>query len=532
MAGETDSSYCRLNFPMRYTFMYAHHLLAFGLALAVLGTPASARQAYVSPVQIVAGAAAAEAGGGRLLLFAEKADTDKAPAYVTADPFFKKNNFVAAREVSGLKEGSALAIYPGDRAYPHAIDQLPAGEYWVQALLDRDHSYAYSGRGEGDVLSQVVKITLPATGAPVTLALDTVLPARRSYWERPDGKPMFSDETRAIVEARVKPFAFDSKALAAFSGRPTPLRGFVLTPPDYDKEKRRYPVVYFTHGFQGSMPSLADSAAGVLSQTGNKRMPPMIWVFLDQSLPTGTHEFADSANNGPWATALTQELLPEIDRLYRTDRKAGRFLMGHSSGGWAALWLQVNYPKLFRGAFATSPDFLDFTGFGTLDLTDSHAVKTDLAMEQMEEVLGEYGGQMQSFEWVFSPRGADGRPMRLYDRRSGKVDRAVADYWLAHYDLSRIVRQRWPAQKADLNGKLHIYVGAKDEFQLDAGVRKFEAALQDVAAKASIQYVPGKGHFDLYAEGKERMALRRKMGWQIWKIAYPDSKLVDQPPAQ
>ena len=31
---------------------------------------------------------------------------------------------------------------------------------------------------------------------------------------------------------------------------------------------------------------------------------------------------------------------------------------------------------------------------------------------QQEEVVGEYGGQFASFEWVWSPRGQDGRPMR------------------------------------------------------------------------------------------------------------------------
>ncbi|MEW6762383.1 MAG: alpha/beta hydrolase-fold protein [Pseudomonadota bacterium] len=510
--------------------MEVRRLLPLGLALSLLAGAAWAQRTYSPPVWITVGAPAAEAGSGRLLLFARKADSATAPASVSADPFFNKDNFVAAREVSGLKTGATLAFYPGDQAYPQPIDRLPAGDYWVQAVLDRDHSHAYSGRGAGDVLSPVVRLTLPAA-APVTLALDSVVPERRSYWERPDGKPMFSAEDRAIVERHVKPFALESKALSDFHGRLTRMQGFVLTPPDYDEDtNKRYPVVYFTHGFQAGMASLADSAAGVLSQTGNKRLPPMIWVFLDQSLPTGTHEFVDSANNGPWATALTQELLPDIDRRYRTDKKAGRYLMGHSSGGWAALWLQLRHPKLFRGAFATSPDFLDFSGFAGFDLNDPQAVKKDLEMERMEEVLGEYGGQMQSFEWVFSPRGADGRPLRLYDRQTGQVDRAVAAHWLANYDLSRLVRRQWAAQKAELDGKLHIYVGDKDEFQLDQGVRKFESALHDVRGKASIHYVPGKGHFDLYAEGKERMALRRKMGWEIWKIAYPGSTLADVPP--
>jgi len=61
-------------------------------------------------------------------------------------------------------------------------------------------------------------------------------------------------------------------------------------------------------------------------------------------------------------------------------------------------------------------------------------------------------------------------------------------------------------------------------------VRKFEEALNSVGAHASIGYLAGKGHFDLYAEGKERQALRRKMGWQIWHAAYPDSDRQDPGP--
>ncbi|UGQ44783.1 alpha/beta hydrolase [Massilia endophytica] len=503
-------------------------LFCLGLFAAAL---LSSAHAHDGPVLVKAAPSLGQPGPGRLLLFAEKVVEGKgAPAAVDADPFVKNQNFVAAREVSGINAGEAVRFYPGDLAFPVPVDQLPPGDYWVQALLDRDHSYGYSGRGAGDVASPVRKLHLPAA-EPLTLELAEVLPGR-SYWTRPDGKPLVKAEDKAEVERRITEFSVDSDALTAFWGTRKALRGFVLTPPGYgENPARRYPVVYFTHGFQAGMASLADSALGVLNQTGNGRLPPMIWVFLDQSLASGTHEFADSVNNGPWGRALTAELLPEIDRRYRTDPSAGRYLMGHSSGGWAAVWLQVNYPTLFRGAFATSPDFLDFSVFEGLDLADPNTVKRDTSAARMEEVLAEYGGQAQAFEWVFSPRAADGRPRKLYDRATGKIDREVADYWLAHWDLSRIVRQRWAGQKRELDGKLHIYVGDKDEYGLDVSVRKFEQAVRDVAGQASFAYLPGKGHYDLYAEGSERMALRRRMGWEIWKTAYPDSPLKDAVPA-
>ena len=50
-------------------------------------------------------------------------------------------------------------------------------------------------------------------------------------------------------------------------------------------------------------------------------MPPMIWVMLDESCPQGTHEFADSANNGPWGAALTTEFIPYLEHKYRMDAR-------------------------------------------------------------------------------------------------------------------------------------------------------------------------------------------------------------------
>src|SRR3546814_4636404 len=97
--------------------------------------------------------------------------------------------------------------------------------------------------------------------------------------------------------------------------------------------------------------------------------PPMSWVILDQHIATGTHEFADSANNGPWGAALTTEAIPALEAKYRMDaRPSGRFLNGHSSGGWSTLWLQVAYPKIFGGTWPTAPDASDFHDFTNINI--------------------------------------------------------------------------------------------------------------------------------------------------------------------
>ena len=280
-------------------------------------------------------------------------------------------------------------------------------------------------------------------------------------------------------------------------------------------------------------------------------MPPMIWVFLDESSATGTHEFADSVNNGPWGTALTEELIPELERSYRMDAKpSGRFLTGHSSGGWATLWLQVRYPKVFGGTWPTSPDPSDFHDFTGVDLyapganvyrrTDGSAyplvrdhdkvIATYEQFARLEDVIGPVGGQMASFDWVFSPRGTAGRPMPMFDRTTGVVDPKVVAYWRDHYDIAHLVQAQWPRLKPDLDGKIHLTVGTADTFYLDGAAHRLKAVLDGLGAKSEFTFVPGRTHMDLYAEGDDRRALLKKIAWQMYAVARPGSTLAPRVP--
>ena len=274
------------------------------------------------------------------------------------------------------------------------------------------------------------------------------------------------------------------------------------------------------------------------------KAPPMIWVGLDQSSPTGTSEFVDGVNNGPWGQALTAELIPDLERRYRMDAKpSGRLLTGHSSGGWAVLWLQVSYPKLFGGAWPTSPDTSDFHDFLAIDLYAPGANvyrKLDgtpwpLARDKgemlvsiedftrREVVLGEYGGQLASFEWVFSPRGAGGLPVPMFDRTTGAVDTAVIAYWKEHYDVAEHLRRHWPELRRDLDGKVHLTVGSADNFSLDGGAHRLEATMKGLGARTDFRYVEGRGHFDLYTVGDDRWGLYKAIAWEMYALARPGS---------
>ena len=113
---------------------------------------------------------------------------------------------------------------------------------------------------------------------------------------------------------QIQAFEFPSPALTAFWGREISIRGLVVIPPSYQSQSAQtFPTVYYTHGFGGQLKYLAPVAEDLLKRMTAKKMPHMIWVLLDESLPTGTHEFADSVNNGPWGMALTSELIPHLE---------------------------------------------------------------------------------------------------------------------------------------------------------------------------------------------------------------------------
>lgn len=106
---------------------------------------------------------------------------------------------------------------------------------------------------------------------------------------------------------------------------------------------------------------------------------------------------------------------------------------------------------------------------------------------RLELVLGDKtrsGGQWDIWEAVYSPMGEDGYPKRIYDKRSGVIDPAVAAHWRENYDLRHILERDWQKIGPDLQGKLNIYVGDMDNFYLNNAVYLME----DFLKKASPPY--------------------------------------------
>lgn len=419
----------------------------------------------------------------------------------TGPDWFRPEPFVAL-DVKNWKpdEPLRLGTSSGDRllAYPKPLAELDLKDHSVQAVVRFNPHERTVGTGPGNGYSAVTAVKeVEGSAAAQTLIVDKRVP-----------EPKFPENDWCKL-LKVK-----STLLSEFYRRDVFLQATVLLPASYrEQPERRYPVICTVPGFGGT--HLHGVRQEPLKET-NEGGVEFLRLLLDPSCPLGHHVFADSANNGPVGRALVEEFIPELDRQYRTVAKpTARFLTGHSSGGWSTLWLQVNYPDTFGGTWSTAPDPVDFRDFQRIDMyragenmyRDAAGERRPLArmngqvalwydnFDRMEEIVG-YGGQLHSFEAVFSPRGTDGAPQRAWNRATGDVDTAVTRTW-EKYDIRLILETRWPELRPKLAGKLHVIMGDADTFYLEGATRLLHESLRKLGSDAVVEMVPGKTHFDL-----------------------------------
>jgi hypothetical protein len=123
-------------------------------------------------------------------------------------------------------------------------------------------------------------------------------------------------------------------------------------------------------------------------------------------------------------------------------------------------------------------------------------------VSNFEDVLGSRGRshfQLEGWEAVFGPVGPDGYPVPLWDKQTGKIDRAVAHYWRDNgFDLREYAQRNWSTLGPKLAGKLHFFAGDMDDFYLNLAVYQFEQFLKGTTnPKSDAEFVygrPMKGH--------------------------------------
>lgn len=146
----------------------------------------------------------------------------------------------------------------------------------------------------------------------------------------------------------------------------------VLLPASYVAETgRRYPVVYYCHNFFWSPAQFfADGEVARLIEQATTRHGGVefILVVTDYTGPTTGSLYENSATSGRWLDYTVDEVVPLIDRTYRTiPRSESRAVIGDFFGGRGALALAMKHPQVFGSVYAMHPVA---TGTGDLPWSD------------------------------------------------------------------------------------------------------------------------------------------------------------------
>ncbi len=404
-----------------------------------------------------------------------------------------------------LAPGTPVVIDGNDLGHQvDSIDEIPPGDYFVQAMVN---VYSEFKRADGHVLwmhddqweGQNWR-TSPGNlfSTPQKVHLD----AKQGYTVR---LVMSGVNPPVVVPADnewVKRFKFQSASLTKFWGRPIYLGATVLLPRDYEKSTISYPVNYQQGHFSLAAPFRFEVGNEVYKQWTANDFPRVIAVTFQHPTPYFDDSYAvNSPNVGPYGDAFMNELIPEVEKRFRTIKEPwARWLSGGSTGGWEALALQLFHPDFFGGTWAFCPDPVTFTG-GAIDLyKDTNAFYKDFGwykqptiysreingevretarqrsyLELVSGTKGRSGEQRDIFEAVYGPIGKDGYFEPVYDKRTGVINPTVVQYWKEHFDLLEHMRKNWPTLGPKLVDKLHIYVGDADTYFLDRAVREMEA---------------------------------------------------------
>ncbi len=513
--------------PLRAAARATLALAAFSVVLVPL-----ARAAVRFAVSFPAQRSAAPLDGRLLLLLSTNAEAE--PRFQISDG--PSTQLVFGVEVEGLKPGAETVVDASAFGYPvRSLADLPAGTYYVQALLHRYETFHRADghtvklpmdRGEGQRWNAAPgnlycvprKMSLdPSRDGTVRIVLDQEIP--------PIAPPR---DTKYIRHERIQ-----SDLLTKFWGRPMYLGACLLLPEGFDEHPQaHYPlVIYHGHfpatfdGFRETPPDpdlkpdyserfhLAgynriqeEYAYEFYREWTGKGFPRAIVMEIQHANPYYDDSYAvNSANLGPYGDAIVRELIPYIEKKYRgLGQGWARFLYGGSTGGWESLAAQVFYPDDFNGCFACCPDPIDFRAYTIVNIYEHrNAYYVDSAWKRtprpgLRNYLGEVsatleecnhrelalgtrgrsGDQWDIWQAVFGPVGSDGYPQPIWDKLTGEIDRKVADYWRDHYDLVHILERDWVTLGPKLRGKIHIYVGDMDNYYLNDAVYLAEAFLE------------------------------------------------------
>ncbi len=264
----------------------------------------------------------------------------------------------------------------------------------------------------------------------------------------------------------------------------------VYLPPSYDASpRRRYPVTFVLTGFTGRgrmllndnpwSPALDDRMDALVSRGA---CGEMILVMPDCLTRFGGSQYLDSSATGAYESHVVRELVPWVDRAYRTrPGRDHRGVMGKSSGGYGALVLGMRHADVFGAVSCHSGDLcFDYCYRGDVPKFCSLVQQAGGLAKWFEKFLGAaqkskddmLALNILAMSAAYSPR-PEVEPFGLEvpcDLETGAFREDVWRRWLAHDPLTLLERHTEALRSLRL---LYLDCGVRDEWHLHHGARLF-----------------------------------------------------------
>lgn len=320
----------------------------------------------------------------------------------------------------------------------------------------------------------------------------------------------FSDPFEPVgtfTRERVRSRALEDNRL----GDPSERTFWVYTPPGYaSSSERRYPVIYFLHGYLGrvdeywnwvgfrpTVPALIDELFA------DPSVEPAIVVLVDAWTKIGGSQYLNSPATGRYLDYLAEDVVAATDERYRTVADRGhRALAGKSSGGYGAMVATMLRPDVFAG-FASHSGDCAFEHAYLFDVSACARALRDLYDGSWQQFFDDFFNRparileasdpdhvlinIYAMAAAYSPE-PDGSVSLPFDEQTFRFRDEVWKRWQAH-DPVRMV-----ADKLDVLRSLKaiwLDAGNRDDYYLDLGAQAISTQLTEAGIKHHFELFDG-----------------------------------------
>jgi len=240
----------------------------------------------------------------------------------------------------------------------------------------------------------------------------------------------------------------------------------VVLPPSYKTSpNKRYPVVYYLHGFAIDGKNFYNFMHVPEAVAHNAAAGREFIVVVPSTLTKmGGSMYSSSVTTGDFETFIARDVVSYVDAHYRTiPARASRGLAGHSMGGYGASRIGMKHSDVFGSLYIMSPCCLSPRAMGPANPANDEALASVKAPADSAKLpFGVRAQLAAAAAWSPNPN----KPPLYLDLPTSGNEQAVLSRWAANAPLAFV--DQYVRQLREYRA-IAIDVGDMDTLKTDTG---------------------------------------------------------------